>query len=74
MPNVVFCYRDPGTGTSRLVRLADIPDYPELIAQGAVGHLMTRGILERFVKFHPSPQERRRRAQSWLEELEKQAG
>ena len=74
VPNVVFCYRGQKTGTSRLVRLADIPDYPELIAQGAVGHLMTRGILERFVKFHPSPQERRRRAQSWLEELEKQAG
>ena len=74
VPNVVFCYRGQKTGTSRLVRLADIPDYPELIAQGAVGHLMTRGILERFVKFHPSPQERRRRAQSWLEELEKQVG
>ena len=47
VPNVVFCYRDPKTGTSRLVRLADIPDYPELIAQGAVGHLVTRGILDR---------------------------
>ena len=74
VPNVVFCYRGPKTDTSRLVRLADIPDYPELIAQGAVGHLVTRGILDRFVKFHPGPEERKRRARSWLKELEAQAG
>ena len=74
VPNVVFCYRGPKTGTSRLVRLADIPDYPELIAQGAVGHLVTRGILDRFVKLHPGSEERRRRAHSWLKELEEQAG
>ena len=74
VPNVVFCYRGPETGTSRLVRLADVPDYPELIAQGAVGHLVTRGILDRFVKRHPGSEERRRRAHSWLKELEAQAG
>ena len=74
VPNVVFCYRGPRTGTSRLVRLADIPDYPELIAQGAVGHLVTRGLLDRFVKLHPGSEERRRRARSWLKELEAQAG
>ena len=74
VPNVVFCYRGPKTGTSRLVRLADIPDYPELIAQGAVGHLLTRGVLDRFVKFHPGPKERKRRARSWLKELEAHAG
>jgi len=74
VPNVVFCYRSPKTGASRLVRLADLPDYPELIAQGAVGHLMTRGIIERFVKFHPGPEKRRRHARSWLMDLEAQAG
>ena len=74
VPNVVFCYRDPRTGASRLVRLADIPDYPELIAQGAVGHLLTRGILDRFVKSRPGPEERKRRARSWLKTLEAQAG
>lgn len=73
VPNVVFCYRGAKTGTSRLVRLTDIPDYPELIAQGAVGHLLTQGILDRVVKFHPGPKERRRRARSWLKELETQA-
>jgi len=74
VPNVVFCYRDPMTGSSRLVRLADVPDYPELVAQGAIGHLLTRGILDRFVKFHPRSEERKRRARSWLKEIETQAG
>ena len=74
VPDVVFCYRDPKSGTSRLTRLMDIPDYPELIAQGAVGHLMTRGIIERFVKGHPGPKERRRRARSWLTDLREQVG
>lgn len=69
VPHVVFCYRDPEDGSSRLMRLADVPDYPELIAQGPVGHLMTRGILDRFVKEHPGPQQRKERAQAWLNEL-----
>ena len=37
VPHVVFCYRDPTDGSSRLIRLSDVPDYPELIAQGSVG-------------------------------------
>jgi predicted ATPase len=69
IPDVVFCYRDPQDGASRLVRLADIPDYPELIAQGSLGHLMTSGTLERFVKHHPGSAERKRRAMEWLEKM-----
>ena len=74
VPNVVFCYRDPKSGTSRLIRLSDIPDYPQLIEQGAVGHLMTRGVIERFVKAHPGPEGRKSRALSWLNELRERAG
>lgn len=69
IPDVMFCYRDPGDGASRLVRLADVPDYPELIAQGTLGHLMTSGILERFVKYHPTGEARKRRALDWLERV-----
>ena len=71
VPHAVFCYRDRDDGSSRLVRLADIPDYPELIAQGSVGHLMTRGIIERFVKHHPGAERRKERAVAWLNELRK---
>jgi predicted ATPase len=69
VPDVVFCYRDPEDGSSRLVRLADVPDYPELIAQGTLGHLMTSGTLERFVKHHPKGEERKLRALEWLDKL-----
>lgn len=69
IPDVVFCYRDPRDGSSRLARLQDIPDYPELVAQGALGHLMTSGILERFVKFHPGTEERKARSLAWLEAM-----
>jgi len=50
LPDVVFCYREPKDGSSRLLRLQDAPDYPELIAQGSLGALVTSGALERFVK------------------------
>jgi predicted ATPase len=66
VPDVMFCYRDPADGSSRLVRLANVPDYPELIAQGTLGHLMTTGILERFVKYHPVGEDRKQRARDWL--------
>ena len=69
VPDVVFCYRDPGDGSSRLVRLEEVPDYPELIAQGALGQLMTSGTLERFVKQNPGGKERKKRALAWLEKM-----
>ena len=69
IPDVVFCYRDPKEGTSRLVRLEEIPDYPELIAQGALGHLMTSGMLENFVKKNPTREEKKARAQEWLKNM-----
>jgi hypothetical protein len=74
VPDVVFCYRDPEDGASRLVRLADVPDYPELIAQGTLGHLMTSGTLERFVKYHPTGEERKQRALEWLDKMRSEGG
>ena len=74
IPHVVFCYRDKQNGSSRLVQLQNIPDYPELIVQGGVGHLMTTGILERFVKNHPGPKERQEKAKVWLEQLQEATG
>ncbi len=49
-----------------MVRLHDLPDYPELMAQGSLGHLMTSGFMERFVKFHPGSEERKAKALAWL--------
>jgi predicted ATPase len=67
--DVVFCYRDPAGGDSRLIRLADVPDVPELLVQGSLGHLMTSGLLERFVKSHSGPEARKQKARAWLAEL-----
>ncbi|WP_026079679.1 AAA family ATPase [Spirulina subsalsa] len=69
IPNTVFCYRSPTDGSSQLVTLQNIPDYPELIAQGTVGHLMTTGILERFVKEYPGAEEKRKKALDWFASL-----
>lgn len=73
LPDAVFCYRDPEQGDSRLVRLADLPDYPELVAQGPLGYLTTSGTLDRFVKQHPGPEEREKQALAWLKSLEEDA-
>jgi len=67
--DVVFCYRDPTEGDSRLVRLGDVPDVPELLVKGSLGHLMTSGALERFVKHHPGPAARMEKAKAWLASL-----
>lgn len=56
LPDVVFCYRDPDEGDSRLVRLADLPNYPELVSRGPLGRLVTQGILDRMAK-HPVSEE-----------------
>ena len=69
VPDVVFCYRDPEDGSSRLLRLQDFPDYPELIAQGRLGHLMTSGILDRFIKGYQGPEVKMQKALAWLESI-----
>lgn len=71
IPDVVYCYRDPKDGASRLVRLEEIPDYPELMSQGALGYLSTSGVLERFVKNRPSSEARQASALTWLEHMKK---
>lgn len=67
--DVVFCYRDKLEGDSRLVRLADLPNYPELLVQGTLGDLVTQGILDRFVKNPVSAEEKKQKALDWLKSL-----
>lgn len=74
VPDVVFCYRDPVLGDSRLVRLGSLPDAPELLLQDTLGHLMTTGALERFVKTHQGPEARKAKAQAWLATLQATQG
>lgn len=69
-PDIVCCYRDPVEGDSRLTRLEDLTTYPELIAQGSLGDLVTRGTLDRFLKSRQTAEDRRARDLAWLGALE----
>lgn len=68
--DVVFCYRDPEAGDSRLVRLGDMYDFPGLILQGPLGQLVTTGVVDRFVKSPQTPNEKKQRAMAWLSRLQ----
>jgi hypothetical protein len=65
VPDVGCCHRDPEQGDSRLVRPEDLERYPELIARGPLGRLMTQGILERFVKDQSSAEDKQARDLAW---------
>jgi len=54
------------------LRLEDLNDYPELIARGPLGELLTQGIVDRFVKQQRTPAEKQDDALQWLERLQQQ--
>jgi predicted ATPase len=64
--DVVFCFRDPESGDSRLVRLGDMYDFPSLISQGSLGQLVTAGVVDRFVKSPHTPEDRKQQAMECL--------
>lgn len=73
VPDTVACYRDPTEGDSRLIRLEELESYPELVAQGPLGRLVTRGILDRYLK---APEKRDKdmkvkQGLAWLSEFER---
>lgn len=71
--DVVFCFRDPqgrNKGNSRLIRLGDMDDFPSLISQGPLGHLVSVGIVDRFVKSPQTPEDRKQQALAWLSRLQ----
>ncbi|MEB3189714.1 MAG: AAA family ATPase [Snowella sp.] len=70
--DVLCCYRDPNQGDSRIVRLRDLDRFPELVAQGTLGQLMTKQVLDRFLKENSTEEERQLDALHWLEELQRE--
>ncbi len=75
IPNVVACYRDPEEGDSRLIRLEDLASYPELVAQGPLGRLVTKGILDRFLK-DPDKRDRAVKVEkglAWISDFKRRA-
>jgi predicted ATPase len=72
IPHVVCCYRDSREGDSRLLRLEELRSYPELVARGPLGQLMTRGVLDYFLKHQRSDAEQRQNDEAWLHALKVQ--
>lgn len=70
--DVLCCYRNPEDGSSRIVRLADMKRFPELVARGSLGQLMTSNRLEKFLKDTTSEEERKQEALSWLKQLRRE--
>ncbi|TCM68079.1 putative ATPase [Acinetobacter calcoaceticus] len=69
LADVVFAYRDPKMGDSRLIRLSDLDDYVGLVAQGPLGELVTQGVVDRFVKHPISNLEQKQNALAWLDQI-----
>ncbi|MEO0585339.1 MAG: AAA family ATPase, partial [Bacteroidota bacterium] len=67
--DVVFCFRSKEDGGSKLIKLAAIQDYPELIMQGSLGEILSRGLIERYAKFPEDPAEKKEAGLRWLESL-----
>ncbi len=68
LKGVVMCVWDDALESFNLVRLVDVPRYPELMERGRLGDLVTR----RVVKDYLSPQfeeKRKGEALKWLEDL-----
>lgn len=70
LADVVFCYRNPSTGESQLIRLADLQDYAGLVMQGALGELVTNGVVDRFVKSPITPEQKKQHALDWLAKMQ----
>ncbi|MGD8401498.1 MAG: AAA family ATPase [Bacillota bacterium] len=68
--DVLCCYRDLQEGDSRVTRLRDLELYPELVAQGPLGRLMTQRILDRFLKDKTTAEQRKQNALDWLRDLQ----
>lgn len=70
LADVVFCYRDPKKGDSRLTRLADLSDYAGLVAQGPLGELVTNGVIDRFIKSPVTAEQKKKNAMDWLSKMQ----
>lgn len=46
LPFITVAHRDPSTGQSALTLLEDIKQLPKLLAQGSIGKLSSRGLIE----------------------------
>ena len=68
--DVLAAFRDPRAGHSNIVRLGDLAEYPDLVARGTIGHLVTKQRLDRFLKTPRTDLDRQAVASEWLRTTE----
>lgn len=73
LADLLCCFRDQDDGDSRIVRLGDLPNYPELVAQASLGELVTTRVLDRFLEDKTTEEERKQQSLKWLEDLKAEA-
>jgi predicted ATPase len=71
LADVVFCFRDVDHGYSQLVRFQDIQEFPEIVARGSLGSLVTQGIIDRYLRDKRSQKEKQDEKLKWLEQYSK---
>ena len=69
IPNAVFCYRDPDTGSSKLTRLSDMDLFSELVLRDSLGGLLSRGLIDQYAKSKETSADRREKALEYLESI-----
>ncbi len=69
--NVVLCYRETETGYSKLIRVTDIPNCPELLANDSLGSVVSKRVLEKNLKktMKDRYDERQRKLKLWKERM-----
>ncbi len=71
LQDVIVCFRDKEEGDSRFTRLGDLTQYSELVAQGSLGTIVTKGLVEKFVHDKRTAEEIRAESLIWLENFTK---
>lgn len=71
--DVLCCYRDTKGGDSKIARLGDIERYPELVARGTLGELVTNRTLDRFLKDDTTSEQRKKKSLEWLQQFKEEA-
>ena len=69
VPNSVFCYRDVSDGSSKLIKISDIPNSVDLLMRGSLGDLLASQQLDLFVKKNESEEEKEKKSLEWLNNL-----
>lgn len=67
--NTQVCFRDQDNGSSKIVRIKDISNYPELVAQDDLGNLLVRGLIDKYVKDKTSDTDKISKGLNWLKQF-----